>query len=537
MMTLTKATAGVEPMSKSTKRIALAIVAFYLLLSGATLTAIIPMPDEAGYANPGYNLVYNGHLGTTVYELRDFLPLSMAKRTYQTAPLYYFVTAAMYKLCGFGVIQVRILSLLFGMMAMISWFWMVRILCSSERAGLLAMLFVAVDYFFMFSASTGRMDMMCVGLGSAALALYLMLRKRSLARAMFWSHVLATLAILTHPVGLLYWLCLVMLIAKLDWRSLSIKPVVAAVIPCIVGVIFLGAYILEDPQAFREQVEGQVRVVKEAFNDPGLSSIGPLRSLQLEWRYRYQGPFGLGSGVPTAQRLKAIILVAYFAAVLILLIRGRRERWAGQEYLLSVMAIISILYLAFASPSKYFYYLAHITVFLSACLAAAVSCRYRSRQARSIMAGVAIVVVGVQVSGGIYRALTRGYERSYLAMIDCIKQHTTPKSVIMGGAELWFSLEHDRYVIADPQFGAFDHRWPDIFVMDEMYTGLHEESRTKAPWKYAHVQALLDKATLIYEDAHYRVYESGKGTVGITGPNETGVDASRAGEMLLRPLR
>ena len=56
-----------------------------------------------------------------------------------------------------------------------------------EGVCLLVTGFISFDYFFLVSASDGRMDMMCAFPGTAAIAVYLTLRESHFSSALFWS--------------------------------------------------------------------------------------------------------------------------------------------------------------------------------------------------------------------------------------------------------------------------------------------------------------------------------------------------------------
>ena len=76
----------------------------------------------------------------------------------------------------------------------------------------------------------------------------------------------------------------------------------------------------------------------------------------------------------------------------------------------------------------------------------------------------------------------------------------------MGSSELWFGLQHDRYIITDTNLGALSGKTPDLFVMDHVYRDLHEQSRAGNPRVYAYVQNLLDNYRSIYRDSTYEVF-------------------------------
>ena len=485
---------------------ALAVIVLFCILSHATARTVLPQPDEAVYSNPGYNLLYNHHSGTTLYELRGLMPMSLGRRTYWQFPLYFFVTPFWFTVVGFGLWQVRLFSIIFGLLGLVSWYWIARTLSGSAAGGLLAMTMVSLDFFYILSASTGRMDMMCCGLGAASMATYLFLRERSLAHALFWSHVLATLCILTHPAGVLYWLGLVFLILKFDRRSLTLNAVAAALTPALLGIAIFGAFVLQDPHAFLEQMRSGLVINYRAFERPGLSSIPIIRQLQLEYYHRYVEPFGLGSGVGAAQRLKAILLAAYLAAILGSLCFRRTREQRGQVAL-AALTLIAILYLAIVSPSKYAYYLAHVTGFMAACLGMFLFNLYGMfGRLRWTAIAVGVLITSIQFAGILYRIRQDPYHRNYLPVVDLIRTNTTPHSIIMSTGEMWFYLQHDRFMVYDPRLGYLSGTVPDVVVWGSTERQLHEAARVTDPSLFEHVQHVLDTGRLVYQDQYYQVY-------------------------------
>jgi len=492
--------------SRATKILGALICGIYLSISVATLLTARPQTDEAIYANPGYNLIYNGRMATTLYELRGFMPLSMAERTYWQPPLYFLTTAAWYRLVGFGLFQVRILSVLFGLLAIYSWFMIGRCLSGSSTLALLMSGLVSIDYFFVLGASQGRMDMMCAALGVAAIAVYLRLRVRCFPSAIFWSHALATMSVLTHPVGLSYWLGLMLLIVYFDRRSLSFNILLLAATPCLAGGVGWGLYIAQDPVAFVTQIHRTLEINKYSFEMPNLSSIGFVRNLQLELHFRYVGPFGFGPGVGPAQRTKALVLLTYVVGVIgTFILSSSRER--RNIIVLPALALVAILYLALVSPSKFSYYLPHTTMFMAACLAAFLYYLKLSARRKQIVAVAALTLVGgIQAGGLLYRVHQNPYGHSFVPAVESIVRNSAPGTVVVGSGELWFRLQPERSVLHDPALGFRNGMEPRIFVMDPLYRELYERERQAGSPIYSWVRDYLDRSRSVYADGYYQVY-------------------------------
>jgi len=480
------------------------ILGFYLMLCLSAVFTLRPQTDESVYANPGYNLLYNGRMGTTVYELRGFMPLSMAERTYWQPPLYFVTTALWYRMAGFGLIQTRLLSVLFGVLALYSWNVIARSLFGSFTLGWVVTGLVSIDYFFLLGASQGRMDMMCAALGIAAIAAYLKLRKHSFQSAIFWGHALATMSILTHPVGVTYWLGLGFLILYFDRRLLSLKTVALAAIPCLIGGLSWGAYIAQAPHEFIAQMQGILDLNKQAFEAGNWSSIPFIRNFQKELVFRYVGPFGLNAGTGLAQRLKAFILLAYVVGIAGTLVMSRRN---PKVLVFPILTIISFLYIAILSPSKFSYYLPHTTMFLAACFAVYVYHLESWGAARRwALAAVVLFVAAIQVSGLLHRVYEDPYRHSFLPAVAAVTQHSQPGSLVFASGELWFQLQPERRLLHDPKLGFRNGLTPAIFVLDPLYHMLHEQDRVANPPLYSYVKRYIDSSQLVYSDGYYSVY-------------------------------
>jgi 4-amino-4-deoxy-L-arabinose transferase-like glycosyltransferase len=493
-----------DPLTAGQRLIALAIVVVYLSITLALVFTAAPLSDEAGYANPGYNLLHSGKMGLTLFALPDYLPVSTAQRIYAQTPLYFVVTAAFFRIVGFGLTQVRLFSVFWGLVTLFAWFTIVRSLTKSAAPALLVMGLISVDYFFLFGASHGRMEIMCVGLGSAGLAMYMHWRRTHLLRAAFWGNMLAGLAVLTHPASLVWVVGMLLAMLMLDWRSLSVKLLAMGALPYLIAGVAWGSYISQDPAAFREQMKGVLILNERSFDYSHLSHSRVIRYLQQELITRYAGPYGLLPGVGLPSRLKILVLTAYLAGVFGILLVGKLRKRPTMVWF-SVLFLAAFFTLAEASPSKYNYYLPHTTVMLAGCLGVFLFFVSESPRWKPILA-VVMLVAAIQVAGAVRLIRQDDYHRTYGPLIEAIKQNSPRDALVMSQGEVWFGLLPDRSVLIDNRLGFSSGLRPDVVVMDQVFRDLIERDRTTDPAAYRHEQEMIGQFRSVYKDANCEVY-------------------------------
>jgi 4-amino-4-deoxy-L-arabinose transferase-like glycosyltransferase len=486
------------------QRIALAaIVLIYLLLSVATVLTARPETDESVYANPGYNLAYNGHSGTNLYQLGEFAPVSMASRTYWQPPLYFVITAIWYKLVGFSLTTTRLLSVLSGLVVILSWYVFSRRLMRSDSAAVVVATIVSVDYYLLMASGRGRMDLLCTAFGSAALAFYMTLRENRPVVAVFGSHALAALSFLVHPCGLAYAAVLCIVTLWLDRQRIGFGWIItagAAYTVCFTPWIL---FILQDVQAWREQMDRILYLTERMFQPENFSSNRFIRYLQQEIVFRYIGPYGLAPGASLAGRFKAMVLLVYLTAVvgLLLLPRFRTNR---NLRLFPLMFLAAFLIIAEASPSKFYYYLPHTSTIMAA--SAALFLWYLPLP-RKLVGGMLLLVAVLQVAGIAAGIRQNALARSYKPAIDAIVRNSRPGALVMGSGELWFPLANQRTVLHDPALGDQSGLRPEVFVMDPYYRGRHSADRTSDPARFQHIENLIGQSSMVYADDYYQVYK------------------------------
>jgi len=466
-----------------------------------------PWSDEGWFANAPLTLITKGYLGTTALETANYAWLNGINRyTYWTVPLHLVVQAGVYKVFGFSLFTLRSISLFFGLVALVSWFIIMRTLGGSNEVGLLTVILLAVDYNFVMGSSFGRMDMMAAALGSAGLAAYLGLRERNFSLSLFVSHCLIVASGLTHHLGILWLIGSIFLVLYFDRKKLRLRHFGLVSIPYLIGVIGWGLYIIQSPALFLSQIKGN------ATTDNRFGALlSPLRGIAREVTERYMVAFGLGQHSVGSQssliKLKAVILLVYVIAIVgFLLIKELRKDRKARALL--ILTLIFFLVMSLWDGQKLTWYLIHIIPLLTGLVAL---CLDRlSRRGAAVRAFAGLLIFGIlafQIAGVLMRARANSYKNSYLPAIDFLKSHLQPDGLVMGSAELGFGLNSFDQVIDDSRLGFASGKKPTFIVVEEVYSSEFESLKSKRPENYNFIVNRLTKEyELVYDRDFYQIY-------------------------------
>lgn len=484
------------------------VVVMYLTLALGSSMSKSPWHDEGHFANPAVNLATKGFMGTTVLEAGTWLK-GIERYTYWVMPLYLVLLAGWFKIFGFSFIVMRALSVGWGLVALVAWFFIMKKLTDDWPITLLTVALIATDYIFIMNASTGRMDMMSAALGFAGLACYLNWRENNLMRAVLVSQTLMVASGLTHPNGLLPFAALLFLTLYFDRSRLRFKHIGIAALPYVVGALCWGAYVLQDPSAFRSQFAGNTggfSAMSGANRWVGLTS--PWTGIKLEITQRYLGSFGLASHSTGPARLKIFVLVAYVIGVLGVFGTRRLRQHPGYRVLL-ILTGIFFLTLSLLEGHKSDVYLINMIPLLAALLAVWVAWCWRSLWVpRWLLITCVVGVVTLQAGGVSYLISQNHYRTRYLPVVDYLKQHAAPESLTMGSAELGFGLGFD-HLTDDVWLGYYSGTKPDFIVIGRRYEDMMRLFQTKRPEVYEFMQTRLSREYRpVYELAPYwKVYQ------------------------------
>ncbi|HKP86184.1 MAG TPA: glycosyltransferase family 39 protein [Blastocatellia bacterium] len=476
--------------------IAASVVVLYLALSVGRSLTDGPGCDEGWFANPAFNLITNGRMATTVLEESNMkMTTGLHQYTYWIMPANILAQAAWYKVVGFGLLSMRSLSVLFGLLALAAWFSIMKSLAGDKRIALLAVALIALDFAFVRTASTGRMDMMSAALNFAAWAVYLRTRERNLTLAILASQAVVVVSGLTHPNGVMGLIGLVFLTLSFDRRDIRPHHFAIAATPYLIGGACYLLYVAQSFPLFFTQLSGN-----GGWRFWGLAN--PLGAIKLEMAERYLSLSAGGSSY-----LKLILVMAYAAGILgAIFTREIRERKGARALL--IIAGLLFAYLTFLEGTKLYLYLIHIAPVYSALLALWIHHCWMTRRApRWIIAPAVCGLLLIHVAGSAYVIARDSYRNSYLPAVSFLNRSAARGASITGSAELGFGLENYNTLLDDKYLGYYNGRKPDFIVVDTRYQEEHDGVERKQPEISEHITRLLTvEYEKVYDRAAYRIY-------------------------------
>lgn len=442
----------------------LAVCFIYLAISLIFINTLLPNCDEGWFTIPGYNLVEKGFFGTTVLDetatFRKVRLDGINQYTYWIMPLYPLSQGIWGKIVGFGLIETRLFSVVCGIFALISWFVLIRNLSENFNLALLSILLLAVDYHFIYASGFGRMDMLTTSLGIGALAVFTQLRNKNFDYAILFSFTLTGLAFFAHPLGLIWFVSLAILIILLDSKRIRFKHLAFAGFPYLIfGLLWL-TYIMQRPDLFFIQFGGNASNRWAFFQAP----FGEVWR-EIELRYFYN--FGVGEGLSRAGQIRILILLFYFLAVIgALTTKSLRSRILPRFLL--IIALQEFVMLLILDSMKQHYYLIYITPTLIVILAIWVNSLWKQTTVFKCFAfGIVVSLVLINSSMFVSQFRRNDYQINYLATADFLNQNIQENDSVTASAEFWFSLEKKENLTDDYRIGYLSGKQTKFVVLDE----------------------------------------------------------------------
>lgn len=477
-----------------------AVLALYLAFAiGLSLTRI-PICDEGWYTSPTLSLTGNGGMGSPVLESAGTYLKGIERYTYWIMPLHALIQAPWFRLFGATLLSTRMLSVAAGLMALLCWFYVIRVMTGDRTVALLSLALTCIDSTALILASTGRSDMLSAAFGAAALAVYLYLRENHFRWALFSAHACAVASGLTHPIGGLVAVpSLIFLHFYFDGHRLHWSHLLPVAAPYLIGGAAWSVYILRRPDFFWAQFAG---------NSAGRlwPLKAPLAALRREFTDRFLPAYGLLPGANRLAKWRALVLFLYVAGVVELL-GPRSSRRTQTARIIGTLIAIVLLVLTFFEGAKQPWYLIHLTWLLAAAVAASYKWHTQARPAWrpvwiGMLAGIALLESGY--AGSLIAG--RKYVTLYTATIAALQRDLRPGQSVIGSAELGFGLGFER-VKDDPGLGYYSHKSPDFIVIDGNYRAHLAELAHTHPVVYASLRDMLASAYFpLYSNTLYTVY-------------------------------
>jgi hypothetical protein len=470
-----------------------------------------PWVDEAWFTSPALDLVIHGKFGTLLLDpagshLRLYKPDAVLRgineHTYWVMPLHLLQLAAWGKVFGFSVFSMRMPSVLWGAVALASIGSIVRRLYEGRWAAGIAAAILAVDFGFVNGAADARMDMTCAALGLAALAAYLRLRESNFPGAVVVAHALAAGAVFTHPNGIFASAGLLLTMLWLDRNRIRPFTLALMAAPYLLFGLLWAIYCLQAPAEFAAQLSA---------NSAARASdlLAPWRGVWREINGRFRNHFIPEGG---SGKLKIIGLLIYVAALGTLASARKLRETRGCRLLLS-LTLLQFLCLSVFASLKVPYYMVYILPYFAAAGGIATSYLWSSYGLRVRVLCAAALVCYATVQTAVVMNLSfvnGGYRKEYTPVVAYLKSTLQPDDLVMGPAELGFSLGFENpQLVDDVWFGYWSGRRPTVLVVDRWYYDhVIEAAASRGIPTPGYFDTLFKRCQLVREFKGYRIYRS-----------------------------
>ncbi len=484
--------------------ISVSIIIFLVIAAGSSFTNR-PQIDEGMFASPSLNLAREGFFGTTVLETEHSPLTRIDQRTYWVMPLFLLKSAASFKIFGFSMFSMRLVSILAGLMFILAGYLIALKLSRDKNIALLALILLSFDYMVLDTASQARPDMLCAAYGLSAIAAFLVWRERNFSLAIFLSQTLVVLAGLTHPNGILAFFALIFLTLYFDFKQIKLKHLGIALIPYLIGGAAFGLYVLQDPQAFKDQF------IDNALMSGRMGGFrSPLSGIIREFTERYPHAYGLqtnSSGHSGPIFLKSLILIGYALGILGVLLTKQLRQNRNYRALL-ILTTIYFFWMAVMDGQKQTYYIIQILPFYLIMLAIWINYLWsKNFLPRPLIALGLSGLLLLGVGGMSLRIKQNTYGNFYQPTIDYLKTNAGENDLIMGGSDLGFGLEFSKNHFDDGRFAYSTGKRPKFIVYDSGAELSWQESKVFFPEFYEYFPRLLqEEYEIAYENPGYKIY-------------------------------
>jgi hypothetical protein len=318
---------------------------------------------------------------------------------------------------------------------------------------------------------------------------------RSLNAAILLSSTLAMLACLTHPQGVQYVLCLVLLVCYFDRKSLAPVHLLLAALPFTVcGTLWL-CYVAQDPTAAFLQLRANSRGRLP-------NSWNPILAVRREIFSRYLTSASISHPAVWKFPLLAIPLGSIAA---ILLTRSLRRQTGLRAILLPTAAML--VGHTFFENYKSHNYLIHIESFYSFLVAAlavhaARAGRWQRVAAASVLGTSLVINLGGVAANLRYDFAGAGFKPA----LSFLQSRVTPGNMVIGKMPFWFDCcGASHKLVDDPRLGVGSGFAPDYYVNQDYETNWNHYKKEDPELFYA-IQQRRAQFDLVYDYQGYRIY-------------------------------
>lgn len=216
------------------------VVYFCLALLLLTKDPVV-FPDETSFAMISLNLVEKELFSITAFSSQ--LPAIQREDFVYHGPIYYWLLAVVFKIFGFGLLSLRLTSVMMGLGVVISVYWLARELGIKSRLAWLPGLLLSTDYYFLRTSRFGRPEILIALLGVLSLIVYLKLHLNQSWQNYLSLGVLLALGILSHlALGWLIPIAIgVHLLISQSWQLLFNKKIIGLLL--ITGISLLSWFV------------------------------------------------------------------------------------------------------------------------------------------------------------------------------------------------------------------------------------------------------------------------------------------------------
>ena len=478
-------------MSRRYRLLFISLVLFYA--GGAASIALVRQPheDEGHFANAASEFIHHGRLAMPMWT--DWVS-SLDRCMFVTMPLYFMQLGVWSSVFGGSIAMLRLDSVLWGLVLVLSWAGILRRLMVDSFAWLTGVVLIAGNYDVM-SLTSARYDPMAAALNALGMLCYLHWRERSLPRAVLLANTCLALACLTHPYALFGIAGFAVFFVFFDLRRLSPALILLAALPYVVAFGAYGMYIWRYPTEFLVQIganaQGRLRFLEN-----------PAATLGSDFVERYIRSFaGFRSDMPPYMKVKILLVVAWIAAFagcfLIPSIRRNRKLLA-----LAVYGVVCWLLLALFEGTRMYNYLVHAVPVYSAVLAIPLAwLAARGPLYRSVVAVALVLFLLYSAATVLFRIRRNDYNVVYMDTMHYLQANVRPGDLVMGGAEFAPGLRFREHVLADRTLGYRNGLHPDFIVIDSPFRRQYADMTQTNPGLYWHITEVLAGFDKVYTSA------------------------------------